>query len=589
MTAATNSPAPEARAHWSSPRVNWALAVTVALVTLALDARVAGFQLTFFDDATYLTDNAQLRAGLSWDSVAWAFTTLHFGNWHPLTWLSWLLDVQLFGFDAGAFHLGNALLHAVNAGLLLLVLERLTGARWRSALAAALFALHPLHVEAVAWASERKELLAALFGLLALMAYARHAARPSASRFAVVALAFAASLASKAMWVTLPFLLLLLDIWPLQRWSGSPLPVDPETPSRPRRTLGALVVEKLPLLALAAATAAVTLVAQRRGGAVSGLELGLGTRAGNALVAYARYLGKALWPADLSVFYPYPVDGWQAWQVAGAALLLATLSGLALRRGRTAPVLLMGWCWFLGALVPVIGLVQVGGQSMADRYTYLPGIGLWVAAAWGAERLARRVPWRRPVQAVAAATLLACAAGSWNQLGFWVGHETLFRHALAVDPGNAQAHANLAYGFWRGGRRAEALDEARQAVVLGPGGVRAWVNLGEMFRELGRREEALRALREAVRINPEYVPAWLGLGAAEADAGHLGNGVAALRHAVRLAPEDALGWKGLGELEAFRGRRAEAAGAFREALRILPGDPGLTERLRRVETGEPGG
>ena len=570
-----------------SPRGLLALALGLGLAALALYARTAAFALVHFDDDTYLADNAVVRGGLSWTSAAWAFTTFHFSNWHPLTWLSWLLEVRLFGFDPGVFHLGNAVLHAASAALLAVVLARLTGAPAPSLLAAALFAFHPLQVEAVAWASERKEVLAAFFGLLALLAYARHAERPSVARLGAVALAFAASLASKPSWVTLPCLLLVLDLWPLRRWAGLPPAALAGELERPRRTGARLLLEKVPLLLLSAASSVVTVVAQARGGALNGLELGLGARAGNALVACVRYLGKVLWPAGLSPFYAYPADGLPAWQVAGAALLLAAVSSLAFRWRRDAPHLAAGWCWFLGTLVPVVGLVQVGGQAMADRYAYLPGIGLFVALAWGAAALARREGWRRPVQAAAAAALVACAAVTWRQLGHWADHETLFRRAIEVEPASARAHAILAQGLWRDGRREEALVEAGRAVALAPASGRERANLGEMLRALGRRAEALQAFEEAARLAPRLPSAWLGLGAARADLGRLDEAVLALREAVALAPGDATAWRGLGELEAFRGRRAEAARAFRAALDVRPGDRELLERLRRVEGAAP--
>jgi hypothetical protein len=382
------------------------VAAALAIATFALYARVRGFAFLHFDDNMYVTENPVVRQGLTGAGIAWAFTTLHFSNWHPLTWLSHMADVELFGLDAGAHHLVNVALHALNAAILFLVLSRMTGATGRSLLVAALFAAHPLHVESVAWVSERKDVLSTLLGLLALGAYARYAALAGAAArgrrsplcaYALVAVLFAASLLAKPMWVTFPFLLLLLDVWPLQRLAGSSVERDPLPPPAPRHPFGRLVVEKLPLLALSAVSSAVTVVAQERGGALRGFDLDLGVRAANAAVAYVRYLGKALWPSSLLPQYAYPT-GLPAWQVLGSALLLLAITGLALVGARRAPWLAVGWLWFAGMLVPVIGLVQVGAQSIADRYTYVPLVGLFVAVAWGGTALARSpaaVPGRR--------------------------------------------------------------------------------------------------------------------------------------------------------------------------------------------------
>lgn len=510
---AWEAPAPSLAADSPLPRSTWAAAAVLAAATLVLYAGVRGHAFLHFDDDLYVTDNPQVLAGLGGRGVAWALTTLHAANWHPLTWLSHMADVTLFGLEPGAHHLVNAAIHAVNAGLLLLVLARLTGAPARSAAAALLFAVHPLRVEAVAWVAERKELLGALFGLLMLAAYVRYARRPSARRYLLVLAAFAASLLSKPTWVTAPFLLLLLDVWPLRRLAlpgtRGP-PADPGAPAAPARTWGALLLEKLPLLAISAAVSVLVVIAQRRGGAVASFEqVGLCGRAANAIVSVARYLGNTLWPSRLGALYPWPPGGWGAAEIAGAAALVALLTGLALWGVRRWPFASVGWCWFLGALVPMIGLVQVGSQAMADRYTYLPGIGLTVGIVWSIaaaiEERGRTVRAAVGIAALAAAAALALVTA--RQVGAWHDQETLFRQALAVTGPNPRAHLILSQALAAQGRYLDALGPAREAVRLDPAAARARKNLGFVLYRAGLLDEAIPELEAAVALDPGYAEA----------------------------------------------------------------------------------
>ncbi|MBI5071149.1 MAG: tetratricopeptide repeat protein [Deltaproteobacteria bacterium] len=590
-----------------------ALAALLGLVALLLYARTAWFPFLSFDDNRYLTENPVTQAGLSWRGAAWAFSSLHASNWHPLTWLSHMLDVQLFGMRPGAHHAVNAALHAADTALLFLALLRMTGARGRSAFVAALFALHPLHVESVAWVAERKDVLSTFFGFGMLLAYARHAERPSAGRMAGVAGLLALSLLSKPMWVTAPFLLLLLDLWPLQRWAGSPLPADPECPPFQRLPLRALFLEKAPLFLLAAASSAVTVVAQDRGGALTGLELGLGPRLANAAVAYLRYLGKTAWPVDLAVYYPYSANEVPGWLAGLAALAVLAVTGLALARARQAPWLALGWLWFLGTLVPVIGIVQVGSQAMADRYTYLPLVGIFVAMAWGAHRLA--ATWRGglPLAAGGAAVLVLLTALSWRQIGHWSSHVALFEHALSVTTGNALAHGTLSEGLRAEGRHAEALLHAQEAVRINPASPRHWNNLAVTFMDQRRWPEAREALRGSLAADPAHASAWSNLGEVLQQMGNAGEALAALDQAARLAPSDArirfrraeariragdvggaiedygeavrqspeytAAWNGLAIAYQAAGRPGEATGAFQAAVRAQPDNPVLWRNL----------
>jgi tetratricopeptide (TPR) repeat protein len=442
----------------SGRRLPLLLGAALALLTLAAYLPTLHNGFVNLDDGLYVTGNPHVQQGITGAGVAWALTANVANNWHPLTLLSHLLDCQLFGLDAAGHHATSLLLHLANVVLLFAVLRRLTGAVWRSAAVAALFAVHPAHVESVAWVAERKDVLSALFWLLAMAAYGRYARRPSVGRYLPVALAMALGLAAKPMVVTLPFALLLLDIWPLERlglgWKR-------------------LAVEKLPLLALSAASSLVTLHYQRTSLAPLGLDP-WSLRLANAAVSYTAYLGKLLLPSNLAVFYPIPL-AIPAWKVAGAVALLAILTALAVRTARKAPWLLVGWLWFLGTLVPVIGLVQVGRQAMADRYTYIPSIGLFVAIVWG---IAGLVGERRAVLATAAAVVIALlVAGTWMQAGTWRDSVTLYRHALAVTPDNYLAHLGLAKALVAKGDGAGAAEQYRAALALRPGLIEARAGL----------------------------------------------------------------------------------------------------------------
>lgn len=562
--AASDPPSPSApppgpgAAPRPGARIGWVAAGIVAW-TVALYARVAGHPFLHFDDNRYLTENPVVRRGLGLDGVAWAFTTFHASNWHPLTWLSHMADVQLFGMAPGPHHLVNVALHAANAVLLLLLLVRMTGALARSTAVAALFAVHPTHVESVAWVAERKDLLSTAFGLLALLAWVRYARDPRPRAYAAVAAAFALSLLAKPMWVTFPFLLLLLDAWPLGRWPIGTRRVPP-TP---------LLVEKLPLLALSVASSAVTAVAQAHGGAVQGLDLGLGARVANAVLSYGRYLAKTLWPSGLSVFYPHPGNEVPLAPTLASAVVLLAVSAVALARLRRSPWLAVGWCWFLGTLVPVIGLVQVGAQAMADRYTYLPSIGLFVAIVWGlAEAVGDRGA--RALAAAGAVVLAALSLVTVRQLGYWSSHERLFRRAIALAPENGIAHGVLSEDLRHQGRLEEALGEAREAVRDAPGAASHWNNLAVTLHDLGRPAEAREALGEALRLDPAHESSWLNLAMVAQEAGDLAGAEAAALRATSLAPANAAAWFRLGLVRAAQGRLDEAAAAYGEAVRHAP-------------------
>ena len=523
----------------------------LAAATIAVFLPVLRHGFVDYDDDVYVYRNPHVVRGFDGGGVAWAMTSTDALNWHPLTWLSLELDSELHGLatdaapyarSAPGFHATSLLLHAASTVLLFLLLVRLTGATWRSAFAAALFGLHPLHVESVAWVAERKDVLCGFFGILSAFAYAAYAERRSKTLYALAALLLAAGLASKPMLVTLPLLFLALDLWPLRRSAEG---------------WGRLVREKLPLLALAAASSAITFHVQQGGGAVRTIEsIGLGARASNAAVATIAYLVKTVAPAKLAVFYPHPGANLPASNVAFACGSIALLTWIAIRSVRTRPYLAFGWAWYLVSLLPVIGLVQVGAQAMADRYTYLPLIGPFVAIAWGVSDATVRLLGPRRAASVLApvsvAVLGVLAFLARRQVGVWKDSETLFRHALACTQDNWVAHNDLGLALLETGKPDEAIPELETALRIRPEYFDARVNLGRAFLQKGRNADARVLLEEAIRANPASAEAQTNLGIALAVDGRLEEGIGHLRKAVELDPERVEWRKNLEHAEAMR-------------------------------------
>ncbi len=577
-------------------RRDLAVCLLLLVCTAAVYGQTIGHEFIQYDDHEYVYENTHVRRGLTWEGAGWAFTTLWAGNWHPLTWLSHMLDCELFGLRPGYHHLVNVLLHILNSMLLYLVLRRMTGAVWRSAAVAALFALHPLHVESVAWVSERKDVLSTLFFMLTLWAYAFYVARPSPVRIGPVVVALGLGLLAKPMLVTAPFVLLLLDFWPLGRFR----PKEGEGLSLKR-----LLVEKIPLFALVAASSLATLVAQQRGGATAAIDaVPLGHRAANAAASYGTYVGKMLWPRNLAFFYPYR-DSVSTAEWLVPALLLVGVTALVIGlswRYRYMPV---GWFWYLGTLIPVIGLVQVGKQSMADRYTYVPLIGLFLMGVWGLADLASNSRRGRVLLTSGiGGVLIACMVGTWFRVGLWRDGVTLFGQALEVTEGNALAHSNLGLALAERGRTEEAIHHYRAALRIDPTLDTAHGNLGNALIEQGEREEGIRHLEqalgaksasakahnnlgnefmlqgetekaiehyeEALRIHPEQAATHSNLGNALMSAGRPEEGMAHYREAIRIDPEFAQPHNNLGLALAQQGNRDEAIVHLREALRLDP-------------------
>jgi Flp pilus assembly protein TadD len=534
-----------------------ALAAAIALAYEGVRAN----DFVGFDDDSYVSENRLVAAGLTPAGIAYAFTTPEGGSWEPLSWLSHMFVCQLFGLSSQAHHLVNLLLHTANAWLLFALLRRMTGRVGASALAAGLFAVHPIHVESVAWLSERKDVLSTLFLLLSTRAYLGYVESSRAGRLALTTLMLALGLMAKPMPVTLPLLLLLLDFWPLGRFG-----LRGARPEPPR----GIVLEKIPLLALSAAIGVVTVWFQHREQFIADIAvMSIPSRLGNALVSYVRYLGKLIWPTDLAAFYP--MQEWAPWQVAGAALLLATLTGIAVRSVRHRPYLFVGWSWYLVAMLPVIGVVQVGGQSMADRYAYVPSMGLYIAAAWAAGDLAKSSPaTRRAVVAVAISLLVACALQTRRQVRTWRDTLSLFEHAVAVTRNSSFAHYGLGYNLAKQGRHDEAILHLRESIRLARGSLDPRFALAQLFDRRGEGGKAIRELRGIVAIDPGSTQGHYLLGLALGKAGRLRQAASAFEKALALAPDhlDARTNLGIALL-----KRGEAARAAAELVRVLERRP----------------
>lgn len=584
--------------------------------TLLLFARAVPNDFVNYDDPDYVTANAHVRAGLNWETVKWAFTSGDASNWHPLTWLSHALDVSIYGGTAraGGHHFTSVLLHALNAALAFLALRRLTGAVWASAFWAALFAWHPLRVESVAWVAERKDVLCALFGFVVLWLYAAYIEQRRAGQkgraarsYALMLVAFALGLMAKPMLVTLPCVLLLLDFWPLCRlpWPPEAGVKSGEAAAAKTEPLWLIVGEKAPFFLLVVASSIATYFAQSGGGSVSS-ALSLDARLANGVVAVVRYLGKFFVPIDLAVLYPHP-GHWSTGAVVVAVLVVAGLTTLAVWQARRRPWVVVGWLWFLGMLVPVSGLVQVGMQSMADRYTYLPILGVQLALIWTAREWFSTAAGRLAGGWLMGGVLTICVIATTRQLAVWENSGTLFTKALSATENNFVAHDNRGLFYFKAGRIEEALTDYRAALAINPAYLNANNNLGHALSELGRPQEAVPLYRAALKAQPNHLEVRNNLANALSDIGELkeamehyefvlarqpnhanalngsavvlamqGNTTEArvrLEKSIRLAPDVASAYNNLGNVCSMQGDRDAALANYRRALDLKPDDP----------------
>jgi protein O-mannosyl-transferase len=542
----------------------------IVITTLTVYWQVRNHSFINYDDGMYVTGNQYVQEGLNLKSISWAFSNTFAANWHPITWLSHMLDVQIHGMNAGSHHLTSLFFHIANTLLLFLVFRKMTGKIWQSSLVAALFAIHPLHVESVAWISERKDVLSTLFWLLAMWSYARYAEKPGLIRYLTVFIFFILGLMTKPMLVTLPFVFLLLDYWPLQRFKLNHKD-DAIKKSEKRLPILLLVWEKVPFFIFSLLTSVVALVAQHNKGAVASIgRFTLFSRIENAIVSYVSYIGKMIWPGNLAAFYPHP-GNLSVWKVAGSCLLLTLITYIAIRSIRLRPWFIMGWLWYIGTLVPVIGIVQVGLQAMADRYTYIPLIGLFIIIAWGVPELAIRWRLKKPVfVATTSVILLAFMMISWVQVRYWADNISLYEHALDVTSDNFLAHNGLGCDLTTRGMFDEAAIHYSKALRIRPEYAEAHYNLGHILSIKGKKEEAIEHFRKAIKIKPEYAEAHDYLGYELACQGNREEAIKHFRKAIKIKPEYAEAHNYLGYELLHQGKSKKALEHFRKALQIKP-------------------
>ena len=546
------------------------LCVLLAVVTFAVYMQAGDHPFISFDDPSYVTDNPHVSSGISVQNIFWAFTSVEAGNWHPITWLSHMTDVQLYGMNPRWHHVTNVIIHIISSLLLLFLLHRCTGLLWQSSFVAFLFALHPLHVESVAWVAERKDVLSAFLWFVTLLFYSEYVKKHKPALYVLSLVSFMLGLMSKPMLVTLPVVMLLMDYWPFDRYRyGGREQGLRQFSGR----LRALAIEKIPFFICSLLSGLITIYAQHKGGATSSLEaLPLGLRVENASVAYVNYIIKTLWPSDLAVYYPFsPTIPF--WHVIGSLLVLLLISAAVVRIRHRHPSLAMGWFWFLVTLIPVIGLLQVGSQSMADRYSYIPAIGLFIVAAWGAPLLTTCLKRQKAILAISAGlVIIASAVLTWQQLGYWRDSISLYRHALSVTSGSYLVHSNLGVALAEKGDIDAAIHEYHEAIVISPGDFKAHGNLGLALLERGDLDGAVQECQIALQLKPDNMSSHYNLGLALAKKGNLDGAIHEYQEAIRMNPNISKVHNSLGRAYIEKGYLDAATQEFQAALRISPND-----------------
>lgn len=536
--------------------------------------QVRNFDFVDFDDGEYITENSQVQKGLTIEGLIWAFTSFHAANWHPMTWFSHMLDCELYGLNPMGHHWTNIQLHMANTLLLFLILQMMTGAIWRSAFVAGLFALHPLHVESVAWVAERKDVLSTFFWLLTMLAYLRYVKKPVLIRYFMVLLFFVLGLMSKPMLVTLPFVLLLLDLWPLGRFRFEHNRLSQSSGKTCFDFKGAsrLIVEKIPFFILVVISCSLTFFAQKGGGALVPLaSLSLKPRIANALISYVSYVFKAIWPGNLAVYYPYPADTFPVWQICGAALLIVGVFIGAIYLLKEYSYIAVGLFWYFGTLIPVIGLVQVSDQAMADRYTYIPLTGLFIIVAWGVSDLLVKWRYQKIFLGVSAVIILsALTVCTFFQASHWRNTITLFENAVKVTENNYKALNNLGAALIDKGKPDEALLYFAEALRINPQKTDARNNLANVLSAQGKLDEAVSHYKEAIRINPEHADAHYNLANVLSAQRKLDEAVLHYKEAIEINPEYAKAYYHLGNILINQKKVKEAMFHFAEAIRINP-------------------
>lgn len=549
-------------------------------LTLFLYWPIRSHDFVNYDDPDYVTENPIVQRGLTGEGILWAFKSGQSFNWHPITWISHMLDCELFGINPGRHHFINVIFHALNTFLLFLILRRMTSAIWKSAMVAALFAWHPLHVESVAWVCERKDVLSTFFWMLTMWTYVRYVEKPNLARYLLVIFPFAFGLMAKPMLVTLPFVLLLLDFWPLRRKAAASSGKILKLASQPI-SFRKLVLEKAPLFILAIAASIVTFLVQRSAGAVAQTDIfPISERLGNAAVSYIRYLGKTFWPMELSVFYPYL--GWQVWQIVAAVLTLIIISVAVILLRRTKPFLAVGWFWFLGTLIPVIGLVQVGTQAMADRYTYVPLIGIFIFLIWGIASLPKKPSAVKNfgMALTVCVILIGCFFGTRAQLRHWQNSETLFSHAVEVTRSNLVARVMWGNALLKEGKLDEAKTQYEEALKVRPDFPEVYFNLGNLLVEQKQLDDAIAHYAMAIEKNPAHVNARVNLAIALGMKGNYAEAISNYEEALKIDPNDPVTLRYLAMDLMTIGKYEEAAIHLTRAIAINPNDADAQQLLK---------
>ena len=571
------------------------ISILLMVAVLSVFSQMVRHDFINYDDGVYVTNNSHVRTGLSIRNISWAFTTMEASNWHPLTWLSHMLDCQLYGLNPTGHYLTNLFFHMANVLLLFLVLRTATGRLWESAMVAALFALHPLHVESVAWVSERKDVLSAFFWMLTILAYLRYIRSPGIGRYVIIVIFFASGLMAKPMLVTLPFVLLLLDFWPLGRLelsicrkdlelSGASLP--DQNGSRPIKYL---ILEKTPLFLLSVVSSIVTYVAQSRGETIAALKMiPITIRCLNGCLAYVQYLWKMIWPSNLAIIYPHPVNSLPVWSGIAAGLFLVLVLLFAIRYAFRYPFFLAGWLWYMGTLIPVIGIVQVGVQSMADRYTYLPSIGIFIIFAWSVPRMLsmmRHIRLLNMFIAISASTILICfSVVTWLQLGHWQDTEEVFRHAVFATRNNHVAHCNLGNALLKQNKLEEAFREYERALEIWPRYPDANNNLGLIYAKKALLKKAMAYYKKAIQVDPRHILAHLNMADALTELDQLNDAVFYYNKTLVINPDLGKVHNALGVALAGLERMDEAIAHLNRAIDLCQDCPGPLNNLGRVFT-----
>ncbi|MCL0039418.1 tetratricopeptide repeat protein [Nitrospinaceae bacterium] len=550
--------------------------VLLVLATFAIYSQVQDHEFINYDDDAYITNNLNVQAGFTRESVEWAFTKSYYSDWQPITWLSYILDYQLYGLNPKGYHLTSLFFHIANSLILFMVLLRMTGALWQCSFVAALFAFHPLNVESVAWAAERKNVLSTLFWLLTMWAYIRYAEKPNIKRYGSMILFFILGLMSKPMLITLPFVLLLMDYWPLRRFKLGQEKGNGDIPEKytdKGSDILRLVREKIPLFLLAAGSGIVAFMVNKV--VLTMKDFSLSERLTNAMVSYLEYLEKTAWPKGLAIFYPHPGNSLVVWKgvLCGAALLGITV--IAIRFIKKAPYFVVGWFWYLGTLVPVIGIVQAGGQAMADRYAYVPLIGIFIIVAWGLPELMAKWRHRNKVLIVLAGIWIpTLMVMTWTQVGHWENSITIFKHTIRVTnktyPTFALAHYNLGNALVAEGKNEEAISHYKMAIKINPSHANAHYNLGIALFAKEKNEEAISHYKVAIKLKPDYAEAYSNLGMALVAEGKIEEAISHYKMAIKLKPDSAEPYNNLGNALVTEGKNEEAVSQYKMAIKIKP-------------------